>query len=245
MMMGRPLQGRGPGGRPQAGQRGGPFMGLSAPVERSKDFRGTLGKLLARLRSERAVLAVVVMLGSLSVAFSVIGPKITGNAMNVIFDGVIGKSLPAGVPKEQVIESLRARGQGQLADLLSGTNAVPGVGIDFTALAQILALPLSFAVTIVIAGRSQKEFVAQWAETGALNGHVEQMHSGHALVQVFGRRASAIEQFNTQNERLYRASFRAQFLSGIIQPAIQFLSNLNYVGVAVIGGYRRAARRRR
>ena len=346
MMMGRPLQGRGPGGRPQAGQRGGPFMGLSAPVERSKDFRGTLRKLLSRLRAERAVLAFVVVLGSLSVAFSVIGPKITGNAMNVIFDGVVGRTLPAGVPKEQVIASLRASGRGQLADMLAATNAVPGVGIDFAALAQILALavvvyalasllawaqayimagvaqrtvyglrreveeklarlplryfdshahgdllsrvtndvdniattlqqglsqlltsvltvigvlgmmlwispllalisvitiPLSFAVTIVIAGRSQKEFIAQWAETGALNGHVEQMHSGHALVQVFGRRQSAIRQFNDQNERLYRASFRAQFLSGIIQPAMQFLSNLNYVGVAVIGGYRVAS----
>jgi len=345
MMMGRP-QGRGAGGRPQAGQRGGPFMGLSAPVERSKDFRGTLRKLLARLRSERLVLAVVVVLGSLSVAFSVIGPKIAGNAMNVIFDGVVGKTLPAGVPKEQIIASLRASGRGQFADMLAATNAVPGVGIDFAALAQILALavvvyalasllawaqayimagvaqrtvygmrreveeklarlplryfdshahgdllsrvtndvdniattlqqglsqlltsvltvigvlgmmlwispllalisvitiPLSFAVTILIAGRSQKEFIAQWAETGALNGHVEQMHSGHALVQVFGRRVSAIRQFNDQNERLYRASFRAQFLSGIIQPAMQFLSNLNYVGVAVIGGYRVAS----
>jgi ATP-binding cassette subfamily B protein len=346
MMMGRP-QGRGPGGRPQAGQRGGgPFMGLSAPVERSKDFRGTLVKLLARLRSERLVLAVVVVLGSLSVVFSVIGPKITGIAMNIIFDGVLGKTLPAGVPKEQIIQSLRASGRGQLADMLAATNAVPGVGVDFAALAQILALavlvyalasllawaqayimagvaqrtvyglrreveeklarlplryfdshahgdllsrvtndvdniattlqqglsqlltsvltvigvlammlwispllalisviaiPLSFAVTIVIAGRSQKEFIAQWAETGALNGHVEQMHSGHALVQVFGRRASAIQQFNEQNERLYRASFRAQFLSGIIQPALQFLSNLNYVGVAVIGGFRVAS----
>jgi ATP-binding cassette subfamily B protein len=105
----------------------------------------------------------------------------------------------------------------------------------------VITIPLAFAVTIVIAGRSQKEFIAQWAETGALNGHVEQMHSGHALVQVFGRRASAIQQFNDQNERLYRASFRAQFLSGIIQPAMQFLSNLNYVGVAVIGGYRVAS----
>ena len=130
MMMGRP-QGRGPGGRPQAGQRGGPFMGLSAPVERSKDFRGTLRKLLARLRSERLVLAVVVVLGSLSVAFSVIGPKIAGNAMNVIFDGVVGKTLPAGVPKEQIIASLRASGRGQFADMLAATNAVPGVGIDF------------------------------------------------------------------------------------------------------------------
>ena len=346
MMMGRP-QGRGPGGRPQAGQRGGgPFMGLSAPVERSKDFRGTLRKLLARLRPERPVLAVVVVLGSVSVFFSVIGPKITGNAVNVIFDGVLGKALPAGLPKEQAVELLRARGQGSLADVLAASNAVPGAGIDFTALAQVLALavlayalasvlawaqayimagvaqrtvyglrrevedklarlplryfdshahgdllsrvtndvdniattlqqglsqlltsaltvigvlammlwispllalisvitiPLSFAVTIVIAGRSQKEFIAQWAETGALNGHVEQMHSGHALVQVFGRRASAIQQFNDQNERLYRASFRAQFLSGIIQPAMQFLSNLNYVGVAVIGGFRVAS----
>jgi len=321
-------------------------MGLSTPVERSKDFRGTLRKLLARLRSERLVLAVVVVLGSISVAFSVIGPKIAGNAMNVIFDGVVGRTLPAGVPKEQIIASLRESGRGQFADMLAATNAVPGVGIDFMALAQILALavvvyalasllawaqayimagvaqrtvyglrreveeklarlplryfdshahgdllsrvtndvdniattlqqglsqlltsaltvigvlgmmlwispllalisvitiPLSFAVTIVIAGRSQKEFIAQWAETGALNGHVEQMHSGHALVQVFGRRVSAIRQFNDQNDRLYRASFRAQFLSGIIQPAMQFLSNLNYVGVAVIGGYRVAS----
>ncbi|HEY8825520.1 MAG TPA: ABC transporter ATP-binding protein [Candidatus Limnocylindria bacterium] len=321
-------------------------MGLSAPVERSKDFRGTLRKLLARLRPERAVIALVVVLGSLSVVFSVVGPKITGNAMNIIFDGVFGKTLPAGISKEQAVELLRGQGKGQIADVLAATNAIPGVGIDFTALAQVLALavfvyvlasllawaqayimagvaqrtvyglrreveeklarlplryfdshahgdllsrvtndvdniattlqqglsqlltsaltvigvlammlwispllalisiitiPLSFAVTIVIAGRSQKEFIAQWAETGALNGHVEQMHSGHALVQVFGRRQSAIRQFNDQNERLYRASFRAQFLSGIIQPAMQFLSNLNYVGVAVIGGYRVAS----
>src|SRR4029077_14557514 len=109
------------------------------------------------------------------------------------------------------------------------------------AVISVITIPLSFAVTILIAGRSQKEFVAQWAETGALNGHVEQMHSGRALVQVFGRRTSAIQQFNGQNERLSRASFRAQFLSGIIQPAMQFLSNLNYVGVAVIGGFRVAS----
>src|SRR5947209_6682901 len=109
------------------------------------------------------------------------------------------------------------------------------------ALISVITIPLSFAVTILIAGRSQKEFIAQWAEPGALNGPVGQMHSGHALVQVFGRRPSAIAQFNEQNERLYTASFAAQFLSGIIQPAMQFLSNLNYVGVAVIGGYRVAS----
>src|SRR2546427_12128089 len=116
MMMGRP-QGGGSGGRPQPG-RGGPFMGLSAPVERSKDFRGTLKKLVARLRSERLVLAVVAVLGSLSVVFSVIGPKITGIAMNIIFDGVLGRTLPAGVPKGQITSSLPASRPGQAADLV-------------------------------------------------------------------------------------------------------------------------------
>jgi ATP-binding cassette subfamily B multidrug efflux pump len=342
MMMGRP-QGRGPGGRPGAGAQRGGFMGMSTPVERSKDFRGTLRKLLGRLRSERMTIAVVVAVGVGSVVLSVIGPKIIGNATNVIFDGIIGKSLPAGITLAQAIAGLRARGQDQLADMLSGTNAVPGVGIDFTLLAQILAIatlvyvfssllawlqgylmagvaqrtvyglrreveeklgrlplryfdshahgdllsrvtndidniattlqqglsqlltsfltvlgvlvmmlsispllagiailtiPLSLVVVVQIAGRSQREFIAQWAGTGDLNGHVEQMHSGHALVQVFGRQASAIEQFDELNARLYAASFRAQFLSGIIQPAMQFLSNLNYVGVAVVGAFR-------
>ncbi|HYK98039.1 MAG TPA: ABC transporter ATP-binding protein [Candidatus Acidoferrales bacterium] len=318
-------------------------MGLSAPVERSKDFRGTLRKLTARLAPERMTIVLVAIVGAISVALTVAGPKILGNAMNIVFDGVIGRSLPAGLTKDQVIAALRLRGQGQLADMLGGTNAMPGVGIDFDALMRILLLaagvyllgsllawaqgylmagvaqrtvfglrreveeklarlplryfdshshgdilsrvtndvdniattlqqglnqlmtsiltvvgtlammlwispllavisiltvPLSFFVTIVIAGRSQKQFVAQWAETGALNGHVEQMHSGHALVQVFGRRESALEQFRVLNERLYAAAFRAQFLSGIIQPAMFLLGNLNYVGVAVVGGWR-------
>src|SRR2546430_12830723 len=100
-------------------------MGLSAPVERSKDFRGTLGKLLSRLRSERPVLAVAVVFGSLGVVFSVIGPKITGNAMNIIFDGVLGRTLPAGVPDEQAIQSLLALCPGQLARILAPTQSDP------------------------------------------------------------------------------------------------------------------------
>ncbi|TME69587.1 MAG: ABC transporter ATP-binding protein, partial [Chloroflexi bacterium] len=145
------------------------------------------------------------------------------------------------------VDNIATTLQQGLSQLLTSVLTVIGVlGMmlwisPLLALISVITIPLSFAVTILIAGRSQKEFIAQWAETGALNGHVEQMHSGHALVQVFGRRVSAIRQFNDQNERLYRASFRAQFLSGIIQPAMQFLSNLNYVGVAVIGGYRVAS----
>ena len=340
MMMGRP------GNRPGARPGGGGFMGMGMPVEKSKDFRGTFRRLVARLRPERLTIAIVAVLASASVVFSVIGPKLIGNATNVIFEGVIGRTLPAGMTKDQAVELLRSRGQGQLADMLSGTNVVPGAGVDFTQLAQILAfaavvyllaavlgwlqqylmagvaqrtvyglrreveaklarlplryfdshphgdllsrvtndvdniattlqqgmsqlltsvltvvgvlammlwispllagisilmIPLTLVVTVVIAGRSQKEFVAQWARTGALNGHVEQMHTGHALVQVFGRRQVAISQFDQLNEGLYAASFKAQFLSGIIQPAVAFLSNLNYVGVAVIGGYRVAS----
>ena len=266
----------------------------------------------------------------------VIGPKILGNATNVIFNGVIGKNLPAGMTKAQAIASLRAHGQGQLADMVSGMNAVPGRGrrlhgqlgrilalaapvyawrrcsagcrdtswpasrsarctacaatsrtssarlplryfdshphgdilsrvtndIDnlTTTLQQglsqlltsvltvvgvlgmmfwispllagiaIVTVPLSLVVTVLVAKRSQPQFAAQWERTGTLNGHVEEMHTGHALVQVFGRRERAIAEFDRQNEGLYEASFRAQFLSGIIQPAMQFLANLNYVG---------------
>src|ERR671930_1279125 len=109
---------RRPGGRP-GGPAAGGFMGLSAPVERSKDFRGTLRKLVARLQPERMTLVLVAILGSFGVAFSVIGPKIVGNAINVIFDGVIGKALPAGLSKSQAVALLRARGQNQIADLVS------------------------------------------------------------------------------------------------------------------------------
>ena len=99
-------------------------------------------------------------------------------------------------------------------------------------------MPASLVVTVLIIRRSQRQFVAQWASTGALNGHVEEMHTGHAIVKVFGRQREAIETFDAENERLYQASYRAQFISGIIQPAMNFISNLNYVAIAVIGGLR-------
>ena len=106
------------------------------------------------------------------------------------------------------------------------------------AVISLLAVPLSIFVTILIARRSQKQFVAQWATTGALNGHVEEMHTGHSIVKVFGRQQEAIDAFDVQNDKLYEASYRAQFISGIIQPALNFIANLNYVAIAVIGGLR-------
>jgi ATP-binding cassette subfamily B multidrug efflux pump len=104
------------------------------------------------------------------------------------------------------------------------------------AVIALLTVPLSFVVTMLIAKRSQKQFAAQWEWTGALNGHVEQMYTGHDLVKVFGHTGRAIEEFDELNGRMYEASFKAQFISGIIQPAMMFISNLNYVLISVIGG---------
>ena len=340
------MMARGPGGPGRPGGRGfagGGFGGMQLPPQKSKDLGKTLRQLLNRLRPEWMRIGISAVFALTYVALSVIGPKIIGNATNVIFNGVIGKSLPAGITKAQAVAQLRAHGQGQIADLVAGANVIPGHGIDFNALGQILTLaalvyifaslfqwmlayimagvaqrtvfglrrdvegklarlplkyfdshahgdllsrvtndidnitttlqqglsqlltslltivgvlavmvwispllavvalvtvPLSIVVTLLIARRSQTQFAAQWARTGTLNGHVEQMHTGHALVQVFGQRRKAVEDFDEQNQALYEASFRAQFLSGIIFPAMAFLGNVNYVVIAAVGGFR-------
>jgi ATP-binding cassette, subfamily B, multidrug efflux pump len=332
-------------GRPGGGLARGVAMGGPGPVrpaERTKDLYGTLRRLVTRLRPERARLAAAVLLGVASVGFMVAGPQILGSATNILFDGVVGRQLPAGVTQAQVIALLRARGEGQLASMLAGMSVTPGEGVDIIRLGQVLGLaalvyvlgaafnfgqgyimagitqramyglrrevedklarlplryfdshphgdilsrvtndidnlsttiqqglsqlltsvltiagvlgmmfwispllaavcvivvPLALVITFVIARRSQVQFAAQWDETGALNGQVEETHTGHTLVQVFGRRQAVIDQFGRQNRRMYEASFRAQFLSGIIQPAMQVLANLNYVVIAVMGGY--------
>jgi len=101
---------------------------------------------------------------------------------------------------------------------------------------SLIAVPLSFVVTVQIAKRSQKQFAAQWERTGKVDGFIEEVFTGHDIVKVFGKRRRAIEAFDAQNEDLYQASFRAQFISGIIQPSMMFISNLNYVAICVIGG---------
>jgi len=137
--------------------------------------------------------------------------------------------------------------QQSLTQLITSLLTIVGVLIlmitisPILAVVSLLAVPASLVVTILIVRRSQQQFVAQWASTGALNGHVEEMHTGHAIVKAFGHQREAIAKFDAENERLYQASYRAQFISGIIQPAMQFISNLNYVAIAVIGGLRVAA----
>jgi ATP-binding cassette, subfamily B, multidrug efflux pump len=335
-------------GRPGAAMRGGmrPGAGFQAPPERSKDFRGTLKRLMGRLRPEALRLVAALVFGIASVAFMVSGPRILGNATNVLFNGVIGRLMKPGMTKAQAIAALRAHGEGQIASMITGMNITPGKGVDLDELGRVLGLaalvylfgalfnylqgyimagvaqramfglrreveeklnrlplryfdshphgdilsrvtndidnltttlqqglsqlltsmlticgvlgmmfwispllaavsavtiPLAVVITFLIARRSQIQFAAQWDRTGTLNGLVEETHTAHTLVQVFGRRKSTIEEFDSQNKRLYEASFRAQFLSGVIQPTMQFIANLNYVVIAVLGGYRVAS----
>ncbi|MCX7040539.1 MAG: ABC transporter ATP-binding protein, partial [Spirochaetes bacterium] len=103
-------------------------------------------------------------------------------------------------------------------------------------LITIIVLPLSFIVTRVIAPRSQKHFKEQWKNLGELNGHVEEMYTGHAIVKAFGHERKAIEKFNGMNGKLYEASWRAQFISGLLFPLMTFINNIGYVAVAVVGG---------
>jgi ATP-binding cassette subfamily B multidrug efflux pump len=325
---------RGPGG-------GGPMGMAQGPAAKSLTFGPSAKRLLGRLVPERGRIVLIFLLTIVSVFLTVLGPRLLGNAINLVFDGAISAQLPAGATKAQIISGLRAQGNNQQADLLSGMTLTPGHGIDFTAVGNILVMllffyvlssvfsylqgfvlngvvqrtvyrlrsdveakinrlplkyfdgmqrgellsrvtndidnistslqqtisqlltsllsvvgvlifmflispilavvalvtiPLTILITTVIAKRSQKLFVAQWKNTGELNGLIEETYTGHALVKVFGRHREVEEQFAIKNEQLFRASFGAQFVSGIIMPAMMFVGNLVYVVIAVVGG---------
>jgi len=104
------------------------------------------------------------------------------------------------------------------------------------ALIALVTIPVTMAIAGAVMKRSQKQFVAQWRRTGALNAQIEEAFTGHALVKVFGRQKDVQARFEVDNEALFGASFRAQFLSGLIMPTMMFVGNLNYVVIAVIGG---------
>ncbi|MEU7646224.1 ABC transporter ATP-binding protein [Streptomyces huasconensis] len=322
---------------------GGPMMG---PDSRSMDFKASGKRLLAQFRPERATMYGMIAAGVLSVALSVLGPKILGRATDLLFAGIVGRDMPDGLTKEQAIEGLRAKGEGGMADMLTGVDFTPGEGIDFGAMGEVLLLalgtflaagllmavatrlsnrainktvfrmrgdvqeklsrlplsyfdkrqrgevlsratndldninqtlqqtvgqlinslltiigvlimmfwvspllalvalvtvPLSFLVATKVGKRSQPQFVQQWKTTGKLNAHIEEMYTGHALVKVFGRQEESAKAFAEQNDQLYEAGFKAQFNSGVMQPLMFFISNLNYVLVAVVGGLRVAS----
>jgi ATP-binding cassette subfamily B protein len=328
-----PGPGRGPMGGGQVGQK-------------AMTFGPSAKRLIRRMAPERARAIAVIILAVGSTTLMALGPRILGHGTDLIFAGVFGRNLPHGVTREQAIEGLRASGETQLADMLSGMDVVPGEGVDFTALANVLlivvaiyaggsllawlqgyllndvvqntvrrmrgdvedkvnalpleyfdqqprgellsrvtndidnisqtlqqtmsqlltslltvvavlsmmfwispllalialvSVPLSMFVTGKIMKRSQGQFITQWRTTGKLNAHIEETFSGHDLVKVFGRQEAMERTFAEENEQLYDASFRAQFISGLIMPTMMFIGNLNYVVIAVVGGLRVAS----
>ncbi|TDE21356.1 ABC transporter ATP-binding protein [Actinomadura sp. 6K520] len=108
-------------------------------------------------------------------------------------------------------------------------------------LVALLTVPVAALATARIGKRAQPQFVRKWDATGRLSGHIEEMYTGHALVQTFGRQDQAIRTFTRHNDDLYAAGWRAQFVSGVIEPALTFVGHLNYVLIAVIGGLRIAS----
>lgn len=321
-------------------------MAGGAPVQKAQNFGPSARRLLGTLRVDRARLALVFLLGVLSVGLSVLGPKILGDGTNVVFAGFISMQVPAGATKQQVIDQLIASGNQQQADMLSAMDFTPGAGIDMSRLGAILiavlaiyifaalfnwlqarllngivqramhrlrvrveekvhrlplayfdgvqrgellsrvtndvdnigqsmqqtlsqvimslltvigvlammfiispllavialvTIPLTVIVTMLVARRSQKLFVAQWKATGILNARVEETFSGHTIVKVFGHQRAVEQDFAAENDEVYRASFGAQFLSGVIMPAMMFIGNLVYVAIAVAGGLQVAA----
>ncbi|OZC77890.1 multidrug ABC transporter ATP-binding protein [Rhodococcus sp. 06-462-5] len=145
------------------------------------------------------------------------------------------------------IDNVSTSLQQTLSQLITGILTVLGIlGVmiwisPLLALVAVLTIPASFAVTAVIAKRSQPHFVAQWKHTGKLNAQIEETYTGHEIVKAFGRQADVEREFGDRNEKLFQSSFRAQFISGMIMPVIMFLGNINYVVIAVVGGLRVAS----
>ena len=104
-------------------------------------------------------------------------------------------------------------------------------------LTSLITLPLSFLIISLVVRRSQRHFRAQQEYLGHVNGHIEEMYSGHNVVRLFNGEECSRETFHQMNKKLYAAGWRSQFLSGLMQPVLSFVSNLGYVAVCVLGGY--------
>nr|WP_217634026.1 ABC transporter ATP-binding protein [Raineyella antarctica] len=145
------------------------------------------------------------------------------------------------------IDNISQTLQQTMSQLLNGLLTIIGVGVMMFVVSPILgaiaiaAIPISVVLVTIIGKQSQKQFVLNWRYTGELNGRIEEAYSGHALVKVFGRAHEVEAHFAESNDQLYRAGFRAQFISGIIMPTMFFVGNLSYVVVAVVGGLRVAS----
>lgn len=286
------------------GPMGGPPMGM--PMEKAKDFKGTLKRLVGYLKPRKYQLIAVLVMAILSTVFTILGPKIMGEATTSLFESLMGRTaidfafiwnillklmglyvisalfsyfqqyLMAGVAQNIVYEMRKqvndklnrlplkyfdARTHGEILSRVTNdvdnisstlqqsltqliTSIVTLVGVvvmmltisPLMTLICLLTLPLSFVVTIVIAKRSQKHFKGQQTSLGELNGHVEEMYTGHKIIKAFGHEEKSVAAFDGINEKLYESGFRAQFISGLIMPLMNFIGNIGYVLICVVGG---------
>jgi ATP-binding cassette subfamily B protein len=317
---------RGPMGR-------GGMGAMGRPVEKAKDFQGTLKRLLRYFLPEKIRISIVLAAAVFGTVFNIVGPKILGLATTKLFNNLIGsfivqvknqviknqlalnpafssqlspvpgiefgyigrimlillglyvlsaififiqQFLMAGV-SQRVIYNLRkeidqklsrlplkyfdGRTHGEIlsravndmdnisstlqqsvTQLITSTVTLVGVlimmlSISWTlTLIVLITLPLSIIIITGIAKRSQDFFRKQQRSLGELNGHVEEMYTGHKIVKAFGHETKAIAEFNVLNENLYDAGWKAQFVSGVIMPLMRFVGNVGYVLVAVVGG---------
>jgi ATP-binding cassette subfamily B protein len=161
------------------------------------------------------------------------------------FDGQPRGELLSRVTND--IDNLQQSLQQTLSQIVTSLLTIVGVLVMMVIISPLLAVialvtvPVSIWVAAQIGKRAQPQFVRQWSTTGRLNAHIEEMYTGHSLVKVFGRQQESAAIFATQNEALFASSFKAQFISGLIQPAMMFIGNINYVLVAVVGGLRVAS----
>ncbi|BFH65676.1 ABC transporter ATP-binding protein [Paenibacillus azoreducens] len=300
------------GGRPPGPRHPGGHPGQMMPAEKAKDFKGSLKRLLGYLRPRRVTLAVIFLMAILSTVFSILSPKILGEATTKLFEGIMAikqdvpgaaidfdyitqillkliglylfsavfsyfqQYLMAGVAqrvvydmREQInrklsrlplkyfdsrthgeilsratndVDNISTTLQQSLTQLITSIVTLVGVIVmmltisPWLTLILIVTLPLSFIVIRMIASRSQKHFMGQQSSLGRLNGHVEEMYTGHQIVKAFGREDESMAAFNEINDKLYNSGWRAQFISGLIMPMMSFIGNIGYVLVCVVGG---------
>lgn len=301
-----------PGSRPPGPRHPGGHPGQMMPAEKAKDFKGTLRRLLGYLRPRRVALAVIFLMAILSTVFSIVSPKILGEATTTLFEGILAKTqhvpgasidfgyiteillwliglylfsavfsyaqqyLMAGVAqkvvydmREQInrklsrlplkyfdskthgeilsratndVDNISTTLQQSLTQLMTSIVTLVGVIVmmltisPWLTLILIVTLPLSFIVIRMIASRSQKHFMGQQRSLGQLNGHVEEMYTGHKIIKAFGREDESVATFNEINDKLYHSGWKAQFISGMIMPMMSFIGNIGYVLVCVVGG---------
>jgi ATP-binding cassette subfamily B protein len=301
-----------PGAR--KGGPGGGFgpMGMGMPVQKAKNFKGTLKRLISYLKPYKLQLFSVLITAIISTIFAIVSPKIMGKATTKLFEGLMMKLkgvpgakidfdyigqivilliglyifsaifaylqgyIMAGVAQKTVynlrkeveeklnrlplkyfdsrthgeilsravndVDNISTTLQQSLTQLITSVVTIIGVIVMMLSISPlmtlivIVTLPLSGVAIAKIAKKSQQYFKGQQKSLGQLNGHVEEMYTGHKVIKVFGHEQKSIEQFEEINETLYQSGWKAQFVSGMIMPLMSFINNIGYVLVSVVGG---------